>query len=95
MEWTRLYDEIKLSIEADEWVFVEDEMMRDQCDPVWHFDFVAMDGKRHIADRRCTREGKFRKRDVYRCGYHTPGVGRKGNKRVPTDLKSKHQQEAA
>ena len=70
-----------------EWRFISDPAMRDQCDHVWVYEFKAWPDNRHVrSERRCEREGKYRNGDQTRCGLHTPGVGRKGKRRVPKDL---------
>lgn len=49
-------------------------------------DFIAYEtGEPTHAEWRCEREGKYGHGDQIRCGYHTPGVGRKGSRRVPKD----------
>lgn len=69
-----------------EWEFIADPDLRDQCDHVWTADFIGYDtGLPVHAEWRCKHEGKYRKGDQVRCGYHTPGVGRKGLRRVPRD----------
>lgn len=72
-------------LEVD-WRFIADVDLRDQCDHVWVMEFNAYDDGRFVrAERRCEREGKYQNGDHVRCGFHTPGVGRKGTRRVPKD----------
>lgn len=72
------------------WQFISNPDLRDQCDHVWVMDFISIEGKAVHSERRCEREGKFQQGDEYRCGYHTPNVGRKGPIRVPQDNTSRH-----
>jgi hypothetical protein len=81
-------DEFKSYIKVDysgiaDWQFIPHVMERDQCDHVWVMEFTGIDGNHHRVERRCERDGKFRHGDTLLCGYHTPGYGRKGSRRVP------------
>lgn len=71
---------------TDEWQYIEDEDLRDQCDHIWRFHFTDIENREVHTERRCEREGKYRNGDTIYCGYHTPGVGRKGPRRVPRQL---------
>lgn len=65
--------------------FLRDPRYRDQCDHVWVMEFTDTEGNYRRVERRCERTGKFQRGDVVLCGYHTPGYGRKGSRRVPRD----------
>lgn len=69
----------------DGWKFLPDPRYRDQCDHVWVTEFIGIDGEFHRTERRCERWAKFQRGDVLLCGNHTPGYGRKGVGRVPSD----------
>jgi hypothetical protein len=64
------------------WQFVPDDGLRRNCGHWWSGQYIAADGHLHTWAKRCTHEGKFRRGFMWRCGYHTPGVGRKGPRRV-------------
>lgn len=67
------------------WKFIEKPEWREQCTHVWVVEFTGFDGQFVHSESRCPRDGKYRNGDEVRCGYHTPGVGRKGDRRVPKD----------
>lgn len=69
--------------QISDWMFIRKPIRRDQCDHVWVSEFIGIDKQHHRVERRCERDGKFQHGDTFLCGYHTPGYGRKGTKRVP------------
>lgn len=75
---------------AWKWKFIDNPAAREQCGHVWVMEFTGIDGQFVRSERRCERDGKYHNGDLVRCGYHTPGVGRKGSRRVPKDSNSLH-----
>lgn len=67
---------------AEEWRYIANESERETCGHWWSGQHVVVDGRLHTWAVRCSHEGKFRRGYMVRCGYHTPGVGRKGRRRV-------------
>lgn len=73
--------------EAD-WQFIADEAERETCAHWWSGHHVTVDGRLHTWTRRCTHPAKFKSGYRQMCGYHTPGVGRKGARRVRREAAS-------
>lgn len=71
---------------SNDWQFVADAGERQRCGHVWTMDYLAYETLEPVhAEWPCKRDGKYRNGNQWRCGLHTPGVGRKGPRRVPKD----------
>jgi hypothetical protein len=67
-------------VKQEEWRRITEE--DGACDHWWSGHFINTHGELHTWANKCTHPAKFRSGYQRRCGYHTPGYGRKGPGRV-------------